>query len=286
MQSATSGGSTCASSAHPLPSVRCTSARTARKTSAGRRGRARTASTPRRAAAAAARRTTETTRAGRCESTTTRSARRTASSTSWVTSSAAPRALLERALEPRLGVEAGLGVERGERLVERQHRALGHQRPHERHALAHAARERVRVVLGEPREPVPLEQREGGRARARAPGPRARVRAARCRARCATRAAGRAAASARPAPDRPVTSRPSASTRPERGSEHACRDREQRRLAAARRPDEGDGLVRRDRQIDAREHRHRWRDRRARCPRARARQGRRRPRAQRMARPR
>ena len=80
-----------------------------------------------------------TIRAGRCDSTTTRSARRTASSTSCVTSSAAPRALLERSLEPGLRVETGLRVERGERLVECEHRALGDQRAHERHALAHAA---------------------------------------------------------------------------------------------------------------------------------------------------
>ena len=59
------------------------------------------------------------------------------------------RALLERRLEPGLRIEPRLRVERRERLVEREHRTLGEQRAHERDALAHAAGERVRVVLGE-----------------------------------------------------------------------------------------------------------------------------------------
>ncbi|MDX6567854.1 MAG: hypothetical protein QOH15_432, partial [Gaiellales bacterium] len=57
--------------------------------------------------------------------------------------------LRERGLEPRLRVEASLRVERRQRLVEREHRTFGEQRPHEGDALTHATRERVRIVLGE-----------------------------------------------------------------------------------------------------------------------------------------
>ena len=46
-------------------------------------------------------------------------------------------------------VSRDLGVERRERLVEQQHRGLDRQCPGQRHALLLAARELVRVALGE-----------------------------------------------------------------------------------------------------------------------------------------
>ena len=50
-------------------------------------------------------------------------------------------------------VELGVGVERAERLVHQQDLGLRDQRAHQRHALAHAARQRRRIEAGEAVEP-------------------------------------------------------------------------------------------------------------------------------------
>ena len=55
--------------------------------------------------------------------------------------------------------ELGLEVERRERLVEQQHLRLVDQRARERHALAHAARERRGIVVGEAVQAELVEQR-------------------------------------------------------------------------------------------------------------------------------
>ena len=82
-----------------------------------------------------------TARPGRGDITTTRSPSTTASSTSCVTSTTVRGSSRERAREPLLHLLARERVERGERLVEREHRLAGEQRAHERDALAHPARQ-------------------------------------------------------------------------------------------------------------------------------------------------
>ena len=98
--------------------------------------------------------------------------------------------------QPGLHLGARHGVERGERLVERQHRLAGQQRAQERDALAHPARQL--------RPGACARSRPGRSARATAPPPpaprrgRCPARAApgrRCRPRSATAGAGRAGAS-------------------------------------------------------------------------------------------
>ena len=177
-----------------------------------------------------------TTAPGRGDITTTRSARSTASSTSWVTSTTVRGSLGEHVREPALHLGAGDRVERGERLVERQHRLARQQRAQERHALAHPARELGRAGCA--------RTRRGRSARATGPTWRAGLvarrprapagRARRCRSRSATAAAGRAGASARPVPPRTV---------PGVGRLQAADQLEQRRLAAAARADDGDDLA-------------------------------------------
>ena len=106
-----------------------------------------------------------------------------------------PRLARQRAGQPRLHVGARDRVERGERLVEAQHRRAGQQRAQERHALAHAARQLVgpRVL-----EALEAELGEAPAPRARAPRAATRrspaARAPRCPARSPTAAAGRAGA--------------------------------------------------------------------------------------------
>ena len=55
-------------------------------------------------------------------------------------------------------LDAHLRVERRERLVEQQHARLDRERPRERDALLHAARELVRIALAGVGEPDELEQ--------------------------------------------------------------------------------------------------------------------------------
>ena len=58
---------------------------------------------------------------------------------------------------------ARLRVERGERLVHEQHARIGRQRPSERHALAHPARQLVHVGVGEAPQVHLLEEGLGAR---------------------------------------------------------------------------------------------------------------------------
>ena len=91
-----------------------------------------------------------------------------------------------------LQLAPGDRVERGERLVEEQHRIAGEQRPGEGDPLAHPARELAGVGAGEPREAEALEHRRRARPRApRASSPRARSATPRCRRPSATAGAGR-----------------------------------------------------------------------------------------------
>ena len=146
---------------------------------------------------------------------------------------AAPRSSAPR--EPALHLGARDRVERGERLIERQHRLAGQQRAQERDPLAHPARELVRAGLLEPAQSEALEPRLHLVARplARDPRPRA-APAPRCRgreshgssrSRCGISAAGRAAHRTRVR------------------LLQAADQLEQRRLAAAARADDRDRLA-------------------------------------------
>ena len=97
--------------------------------------------------------TTAATRPGRGDSTTTRSASSTASEMLWVTTTTVVGGLRPEA--EQLDVEAlpGQRVERAERLVEEEHRRAQGERPRERHALAHPARQAVGTRGREPVEP-------------------------------------------------------------------------------------------------------------------------------------
>ena len=68
---------------------------------------------------------------------------------------------LERLRQFALQHDAGLRVDRGERLVEQQHGRIDRQRAGERDALAHAARQLMRIVIGEFAEVERVEQRPG-----------------------------------------------------------------------------------------------------------------------------
>ena len=66
---------------------------------------------------------------------------------------------LERLRQLALQHHAGLRVDRRERLVEQQHRRIDRERARQRHALAHAAGQLMRIVAGEFRELEVLQQR-------------------------------------------------------------------------------------------------------------------------------
>ena len=87
-------------------------------------------------------------RPGRADSTTTRSEMNTASAIEWVTNSTVV-ALLAQPHQQVAHVGAGDLVEGGERLVHEQQRRAERERPHEGDALLHAARQLVRVGVGE-----------------------------------------------------------------------------------------------------------------------------------------
>ena len=70
-------------------------------------------------------------------------------------SAALPNKLRRVAFDQQLVLE----IERSEGFVEQQYGWLVHQCPGQRHALAHAARERRRVVIGETVEPQLIEHR-------------------------------------------------------------------------------------------------------------------------------
>ncbi len=134
-------------------------------------------------------------RPGRRLITSTRSDRITASSRSWVISSAVLLRVLQRLREIVLQHDAGLRVDRRERLVEQQHGRIDRERARQRHALAHAAGQLMRIVFGEIAElegSAAVRAPFAGSARHRAFGSRCRTsRSARS---CATAAAGPSAA--------------------------------------------------------------------------------------------
>ncbi len=68
-------------------------------------------------------------------------------------------AQLQRLRQVALQHHAGLRVDRGERLVEQQHVGIDGQRARQRHALAHAAGQLVRIVIGKFGEVEIFEQR-------------------------------------------------------------------------------------------------------------------------------
>ena len=129
---------------------------------------------------------TDFTRAGRVVSTATRSASRIASSRSWVTNSTADFACAHNCKQLFLHQLAGLHVERGERLVHQQHLRIVDEGLRQRHALAHAARELVRMMILKALQPDAVDPVAR---RLLAPWPSARRETAappsHCRARCA-----------------------------------------------------------------------------------------------------
>ena len=101
---------------------------------------------------------TDFTRAGRVVSTATRSASRMASSRSWVTNSTAVFCVRPELQHFLLHQFAGLHVERRERLVHQQHLRIVDEGLRQRHALAHAARQLMRVCSSKPFSPTRMIQ--------------------------------------------------------------------------------------------------------------------------------
>ena len=99
-----------------------------------------------------ARRRSPCTRPGRGDMTTIRSPRRAASRTLWVTNSTVVRAVADEGVELLVQGVAGHRVEGAERLVHQQDVGVLGQRPGQRAALAHAARQLVRPLRGEAAE--------------------------------------------------------------------------------------------------------------------------------------
>ncbi len=129
-------------------------------------------------------------RPGRGDITTTRSASSTASSIECVMNSTVLRVGEPQRLEVEAHLLARQRIERAERLVHQQQRRVVDQRARDRDALAHAARQLVRIAIGEIPEPDLVEQPQRTVAiRARVERRATRPAPARCRARCASRAA-------------------------------------------------------------------------------------------------
>ena len=95
---------------------------------------------------------------GRAENTATRSARNTASPRLWVTNTMVLSAARQQHRKVLAQDHAGLLVERAERLVHQQDRGLQAERTRERRALAHAAGQLRRIMLGEILEPDGFER--------------------------------------------------------------------------------------------------------------------------------
>ncbi len=108
-------------------------------------------------------------RVGRWLSTITRSDSETASSMSWVMQSIDRCWLAHQPGRVALDQQLGLEVECRERLVEQQHLGIVDQRARQRHALAHAARQRRGIVVGEAVQ-AKLVQQHAARLRASAAG--------------------------------------------------------------------------------------------------------------------
>ena len=90
-----------------------------------------------------------TIRPGRDDSTTTRSEMNTDSAIEWVTNSTVVAERLAQPGQQVAHVGPGDLVEGGERLVHQEQRRAERHRPHEGDALLHAARQLVRVGVGE-----------------------------------------------------------------------------------------------------------------------------------------
>ena len=119
-----------------------------------------------------------TTDVGRALSSASRSPSSSASSTSCVTSTVVVGRSAQQVAEPLVHPQPGLRVERGERLVEQQHRRAGGEHLRDRPALAHPAGQLPRQAVGEALEPGAGQQvadhlghlRPGGALRARPEG--------------------------------------------------------------------------------------------------------------------
>ena len=94
---------------------------------------------------------------------------------------------LPQAQQHRVHVELGVGVERAERLVHQEDFGSGNQRAHQRHALAHAARQRGGIEAAEAVEAGLVDRLVDARACA----PRPARRQARARSRCCPRRCAR-----------------------------------------------------------------------------------------------
>ena len=187
-------------------------------------------------------------RPGRALMTMTRSDRKIASSIWWVMNRTV---LCGRRPDPQqLGLHelAGLGVERGERLVHEQQLRVDGERPGQVGALLHAARQLVGVLVLEARQPDQLDQ-----GHARVPGPACAARPGRpgrrrrCRGPC-TR--GRARNPGRPSRGPGLLAGLADLDLPVGRGEQAVDDLCEGRLAAAAWPDDRDELVRRDVEVD------------------------------------
>ena len=200
------------------------------------------------------------TRPGRLDSSTTRSPRRTASRTLWVTKTTVSAGLAPDPLELVVQDVAGHRVERAERLVHEQHVGVLGERARERDALAHAARQLVRPLVG---EAVEVHERAAARRRRRRRSAAARRGSAAPARRCSpTVSHGKSAGlleherARRP---------PTVDRRPTRRPVEAGDQVEQRALAAARGAEQADELARRDVERDPVERGTRCRARRRPC---------------------
>ena len=154
----------------------------------------------------------------------------------------------QRLREPVLHLAPRQRVERGERLVEAQHRLARQQRAQEGHALAHAARELVGAGALEALQAEGREERvrAGARLVARRPAQAQRER------RVVDRAQPRQQVVALGHEHRGVGAHAAGV-----GRLQPAHELEQRRLAAAAGPDDGDDLAGADLEVDAVERAHR-----------------------------
>ncbi len=184
---------------------------------------------------------------GRAENTATRSARNTASPRLWVTNTMVLRGARQQHRKILAQHHAGLLVERAERLVHEQDAGFQAERARQRRALAHAAGELARIVIGEIGKPDRLQRTAARASLVRASArPETSCRASRSRSPCSTETARspgtrrryRAASVRAPAlPDVDGAG----------GRRHQpAHDAEQRALAAAARADQAEQFAARD----------------------------------------
>ena len=207
------------------------------------------------------------TRPGRAVSDTTRSERKTASRDRVGHEHHGARALGPHPLQLEVERVAGQRVERGEGLVEEQHRRRTDQPACDRGPLAHADRELRRPAPFETADAGELTERRSTRRAARRARRPARGAAARRSPRRSSTAGGSAPGTRRRADRAPRrsgrpsnhTGRSSTVTRAVGRRRQPGHDPQQRRLATARRTDQRDDLVVVDREVDRFEREHRAR---------------------------